>query len=212
LPVYWALQDLQNRRLKIARIHELNDPFELLAFDLGNAAQRQSFRKTRDEISRDMGILCFSREWNNPVLWSHYADKHRGICLGFETDDEIPMPVDYTADRPVLPDSLPEEMREGFALQMLSTKFKDWSYENEVRIYIRLNPTEEKDGLYYTDFGGSLNLKQVILGPLCSDSDSSSIATIVQGDFTGIELIKARLAFRSFQVVEDKRGPGLEQS
>jgi hypothetical protein len=27
--------------------------------------------------------------WHNPLLWSHYADRHRGMALGFDTDDAI---------------------------------------------------------------------------------------------------------------------------
>ena len=26
------------------------------------------------------GMLCFSKGWHNPVQWSHYTDKHKGIC------------------------------------------------------------------------------------------------------------------------------------
>ncbi len=25
--------------------------------------------------------------WSNPVIWAHYGDKHRGLCLGFEVPE-----------------------------------------------------------------------------------------------------------------------------
>src|SRR4051812_20082149 len=45
------------------------------------------------------GLVCFSRNWIDPVLWSHYAQRHRGLCLGFDVKrDEIEL-VDYFDDR-----------------------------------------------------------------------------------------------------------------
>ena len=41
------------------------------------------------EIEREMlrqydrGVCCFSAVINNPLLWSHYADQHRGVCIGY---------------------------------------------------------------------------------------------------------------------------------
>src|SRR5580704_921719 len=33
-------------------------------------------------------ILCLSAKPDSVVMWSHYADKHRGLCLEFGTDNE----------------------------------------------------------------------------------------------------------------------------
>src|SRR5207253_3097370 len=50
------------------------------------------------------GICCFSEEYNNPLLWSHYGDQHRGICIGY-TLDRRPKPdlrqVRYGGDRTI---------------------------------------------------------------------------------------------------------------
>ncbi|MBN45416.1 MAG: hypothetical protein CMH23_02970 [Methylophaga sp.] len=29
------------------------------------------------------GICCFSAEYSNPLLWSHYGDQHKGFCVGY---------------------------------------------------------------------------------------------------------------------------------
>ena len=68
---------------KISRFCDLNDPFELIPFDLSNEDQRDALIHTRKELS-DVGLLCFSFKWLNPLLWAHYADKHKEICLGFD--------------------------------------------------------------------------------------------------------------------------------
>jgi hypothetical protein len=34
-------------------------------------------------------LLCFSADWSHPLIWAHYSDKHRGLCLGFEIPSEV---------------------------------------------------------------------------------------------------------------------------
>ena len=87
LPANYGLTNLQRRHLKVATIPELNDPFELLCLDLSDPELRRAMRAWKATIGRCFGLLCFSRTWRNPVQWSHYADRHRGVCLGFELPD-----------------------------------------------------------------------------------------------------------------------------
>ena len=32
-------------------------------------------------------IICFAKDGNNQLMWSHYADQHKGICLCYEFPD-----------------------------------------------------------------------------------------------------------------------------
>ncbi len=49
------------------------------------------------------GVSCFTRHFDHPLLWSHYADSHKGACLVFNNlDGENPLfkfasPIEYTA-------------------------------------------------------------------------------------------------------------------
>ena len=74
-------------RVKLSKISELNDPFELRPYDLTDPRIRQAFLTTRDEIGAERGLACFSSAWSNPVIWAHYSDNHKGLCLGFEVPD-----------------------------------------------------------------------------------------------------------------------------
>lgn len=94
-----ALSNIALKRLKIARFRDLNDPFELQASDLSDSRFRDAARGLKNEFHESRGILCFSRGWYNPVLWSHYADKHRGICLGFDILEKYGQPVRYSRSR-----------------------------------------------------------------------------------------------------------------
>src|SRR5277367_502008 len=80
----FALDDIRNARLKIAQIEDLNDPFELRCMDTSGKVNRMAYELWRQESAARFGVLCFSERWNDILQWSHYADRHRGICLGFD--------------------------------------------------------------------------------------------------------------------------------
>lgn len=55
-------------------------------------------------IERDVGVACFTEQANDPLMWAHYADKHRGVMIGFDTSNPIfsnARLVKYSKMRPV---------------------------------------------------------------------------------------------------------------
>ena len=143
LPSEFALSDIALRRLRISRLRDLNDPFELLASNMeGDKRFLSGMASWKNEINEMFGLLCFSRSWENPVLWSHYGDKHHGICLGFDIREELVEPVRYVGDRiPVIfEDDNPENgLAKSFVLDLLRTKYEHWIYEEEVRVFVTLD-------------------------------------------------------------------------
>ena len=54
-------------------------------------------------FAAQVGVLCLSELHDDILMWSHYADCHRGICLVYETIDEFfadARPVRYQVERP----------------------------------------------------------------------------------------------------------------
>jgi hypothetical protein len=197
VPTDFALQDLRHRRLKIARLDELNDPFELWAIAQSDRHLRQALRKTKADFARLYGLLCSSLSWHNPLLWSHYADRHRGLALGFDVTEEILKPVSYVAERPTLTKIDPTVAR-----WLLFTKFIDWQYEQEGRIFTTLQD-RDPSGLYFGKFNEQLVLREVIVGPPCKVT-KKDLRDALDGH-EGVTLTKGRLAFKTFDVVRDKR-------
>ena len=156
----FGIMSIKEKRLKIARIHELNDPFELLSCELSNNNYRQAFINSKANLSKNKGLLCFSRNWKSPVQWAHYSDNHKGICMAFEIPDEWLMKVEYQAKRLPCPTNIDFD----FMKKVLSTKFSHWKYEKEYRIFFDLDPSEEENGLYFSEFSKDLDLKQIIVG------------------------------------------------
>lgn len=193
----FGLKDLTERRLKIARIMELNDTFEFLGVDLSDRDFRKVIKKTKKELSQTHGLLCFSKTWKNPILWSHYADKHKGLCLGFDMSHIPPTKVEYVRTRFQKPDVLDEI----FMKKLLFTKFIHWKYEEEYRSYLSLE--EKIDGIYYANFSDSLALKRVIIGDQCQLTHAEISAAL--GDLEKeVQVFKVRAAFKSFEIVRNK--------
>ena len=201
VPTKHGLDDIQNRRLKIARIEELNDPFEMWAVAQEDPTLRKAFRKTKNELAQKFGVVCLSLSWDNPLLWSHYADRHRGLVLGFDVDTNLLKKISYVRNRPSM-----ERINQELAVKLLFTKYIDWKYEKEARIYVRLERADPKSRHYFADFNEQLSLREVIAGPL-NETPEQELRVAVHLD-GNVMLRKARLAFKTFKVVEDKRGFG----
>jgi Protein of unknown function (DUF2971) len=193
----YGLENISKRRLKISRLTELNDPFEFLGVDLSDQENRKALVRTKAKISDTRGLICFSKLWDNPVLWGHYADKHRGICLGFDIPDASLDKVTYVDSRPSWP-AVPDEK---FMKQLLFTKFNHWSYENEYRSYTSLD--EKVGDLYFLDFSESLNLVEVIVG-LESDITRRELTHSLGDLSASVKVCKACAALKSFSIEENK--------
>jgi hypothetical protein len=204
----FGLENLRLRRLKIATINELNDPFELFGIDLADSALRKAFRVMKDELALDNGLLCFSRDWHNPVQWSHYAAKHTGLCLGFDIPDEFLGCVTYARKRLMIKAEAFRDVRQinpKFAQELLFTKYSHWRYENEVRCFVTLEEKDPEKDLFFAPFSDRLRLSAVIVGA----QSRLTRATIREalGDIAPhVEAFKARLAFKTFRVVKQQDG------
>lgn len=208
LPAQYALENLQFRRLKIAQLNDLNDPFELIAADYSDKSQRQILNGWKKTQEKKWGVVCFSKTWKNSVMWSHYGDKHKGIVLGFNVADELLMPVRYTKKRIKIDiQKLFDAGQLNAALinKMLRTKFEDWRYEKEVRIYATLEDKDPISGLYFGDFNEKMSLTDVIAGPLCIKT-KEEIENSLHDEDKNVNVVKSRLAFQTFDVVVNKQG------
>ena len=203
----FGLEDIANRHLKIARVNELNDPFEWQALTSADPQKRDGIRRLKERQDTNTGLLCFSRDWRNPVQWSHYADNHRGLCLGFDVADHLLGEVRYRQRRIdvdwVLSASTDAEGNDRMR-QALVTKFTHWKYEKEMRVFVRLDPNVQINGLYFADFSNDLALSEVVVGARC-DIGRSELASALGVAATTVKCRKARLAFKTFDVVEQRK-------
>jgi hypothetical protein len=92
----------------------------------------------RKDLQTDVdgaGILCLSKVRDDILMWSHYADKHNGLCLEFDGSANClffgeAQPVQYSEYTP-----LPLDDDSGKQIErIVLTKATHWSYEQEYRI------------------------------------------------------------------------------
>jgi len=203
----YGLENIKLRRLKVSRHDDLNDPFELLALDLSDKWLRGDLTNFERAMAAQYGVLCFSQRWQNPVKWGHYADRHRGLCLGFDVAADLAAPVSYTHRRlrgltkKISSVALDQEITK----RLLLTKFVHWRYETEARLFVRLTEAKRapESELYFEEFSSQLKLVTVIAGA------EFTIPRLRLREALGplakcVEMFKARPAFRNFRIVRNK--------
>jgi len=121
----YGINNLQKRRLKLSTIDDLNGPFDLCPLDITDPAISNAVDALIAHFRKTAAMLCFSRNWDNLLLWSHYGDSHTGVCLAFEIPDGDPG-ANYDTDVLYQPNLLhigrSEEVNFDLANRLLRTK------------------------------------------------------------------------------------------
>lgn len=111
----------------------VNDPAEI------TYSLKKMTEGVRKQIIENIRISCFTTDPENILMWSHYANCHRGICIGFDTElfnrhTTMIEKVTYANEFPKL-DSLTN-------IPILITKSLHWEYEQEYRLINASNVTQ----------------------------------------------------------------------
>lgn len=123
--------------------------------DLEPASFRRNYEVWKKEFVDNCGILCLVAKPNDILMWSHYAEGHKGVCLEFQFKlgefGDVPignrfapvcaLPVCYAEEFPdfdFVEYSISCKRNEAARLQFLKTIFLTkamaWKYEQEYRI------------------------------------------------------------------------------
>jgi hypothetical protein len=134
------------------------------------------------EINRQLGVqgvLSFSQTWRSGLMWSHYADEHRGFCIEYDTTDMAHpnlAPVNYRAPRAIKASDLYAwklENDDAAKKRVLDTYFysksPEWRYEKEWR---DITPDHGLKGVEY-------RMSAIHFGMRCDRSVMSSIVKLL---------------------------------
>jgi len=156
--------DACRRLYETERINGYTKSFEYFkAHDLeprliANLPRRKLESKDLDariEASKFIGVICLSCRSKEYLLWSHYADCHRGCALGINVRHEcfgrarINEKVHYNKCRPKRKWDRAGIAKSEELKKVCITKSKIWQYEREHRIAIPLNELEKRNGQYF---------------------------------------------------------------
>jgi len=118
-----------------------------------------------------MGICCFSSIEDNILLWSHYANYHKGVCFKFDIKEDTeffvtPVTVNYRQMIPHYNVSLREDTIE----YLIRPKYAEWSYESEVRVVKAVQNIRKNGGKRVFKYKDPA-LKEIIFGMKTSLKD-----------------------------------------
>ncbi|MEI7945566.1 MAG: DUF2971 domain-containing protein [bacterium] len=129
----------------MATLDSVNDPYEWVPCtkEVPSDYAREFWYK---KYGNKVGLICLCIDPDNPVMWSHYGDRHSGMVLGFDCALDQFKPVHYLDDRVSFDgiENLDEASRFQLFNEFLFQKFTDWDYENEYRLYIDLEVAAKK--------------------------------------------------------------------
>jgi Protein of unknown function (DUF2971) len=203
----FGISNIALGRMKVARISDLNDPFELMAVNFRQMKERVRISDFKTRHDSEYGLLCFSGNWTNTALWAHYGANQRGICLGFDLAQDLGQKVRYESVRTMQSFEQPEgELDVELQKKLLSTKSSDWEYEKEWRFFVRLADMLQEGTLHFYQFGDKLQLREVILGVDCNLS-LDALERLTQAFYPHAVTFKARLAKQHFAIVPDDTVP-----
>lgn len=94
------------------------------------------------------GIFSMTEDAKNHLMWSHYADEHKGYCIGYDTtetdSDLIQVKYDNEAGEVAMEDILElidsnydQTLGQALFKKVLGVKRKNWAYEKEWRYVIK---------------------------------------------------------------------------
>ncbi len=160
---------------------------------------RQAFNLCRQLLLNDfqgIGVFCLSEIYSDILMWSHYADCHRGFCVEYERTPQnalgrLAQPVRYQAQYPSLAfHDIVSSANDTPTDILWLTKSEHWSYEREWRIL-----QVQGDKNYQLDFA----ITSIIFGMRMSESNKYTIRNLLR-DRPGINFKQAQKSETHFRI------------
>ncbi len=172
-------------------------------------------RQPLDFVSREFGVLCFVKRWDVPLMWSHYADSHKGLVIGFDAGhrffkESSLRPVKYRNKRVSFNVGwTPGSRQVSKAIRaVMARKSGCWKHEEEWRMLLHLKPLEQRmlpNGTpgYFVDIPREV-LAEVILGCRCSSDVEKQVRDVVQINHVNLTLERAKLDENTFALARER--------
>ncbi len=178
----------------------------------------ERMREQREFWNKKVGIFSLAECKDNILMWSHYADCHKGVCVGFDylkikkyikdgcekwmRYEAIAFPkrcnidvvislfkVEYQKEYPVIN---PAEIRDKNNIFIpITTKSDQWEYEKEYRLIL----VDRTDCIKILPKN---TINEVILGCRMESSHRDEIKRVLKKKNENIELYEAKMKEESF--------------
>lgn len=142
-----------------------------------------------------LGVYCLSPTYNNAMMWSHYADGHRGFCVGFDMEKLCPYFsgggfVTYSDKYPII-SPIEEEDKKYFMPLVL--KSDHWDYEVEYRL-LKMGVVNQAIPI------DKSIIKEVVLGCLMEKEHKKEIIELVSSQLPHVKILQAKKQRDTFDI------------
>lgn len=167
----YNVSNLKSNSLYAASPDKFNDPFEAMCTTEFSKSlyktgviqgHEQVIRyRTRRAVISLMKVSSCDEIKDNILMWSHYADSHKGFCIAYKdsirdvlkNQSIMYRPIDYETTLCQI-----DENGDGYEIDPIFTKAKQWEYEKEERFLFKL------EGLYSLGNRPSDSVEAIYLG------------------------------------------------
>lgn len=148
-------------------------------FEIPNLIHQSNdyYKRVFQSMLTQTKVCCFSKSKTDKLMWSHYADKHKGMVLEYDISFDInlfrfALPVIYHEK---LPETNFMTQQDKSIESVLKNKSHVWSYEQEVRL-INDNPAGTPNKIQIN----LESLRNVIFGYRTCKEDIEKIKTVLK--------------------------------
>lgn len=188
----YSLSDLINNEVTVCSPRVMNDPYDTLIIQWGDYMRKELAHKPHIQILCDSFEFYRTRSFttvtdsagkemiSNNIMWSHYAGQHTGFCIKYmfspkfiKTEERFTSrfkKMNYEDKFDLRTDSLQ-------STHALCTKYRDWEYENEVRL-ISYGPDIIGD-FFAIPLDEDSHIEAIYFGYRCSDKRVQTIRRIM---------------------------------
>lgn len=200
----FTLADLVNNEITVSPSTCMNDPFDSL---INLWADKDKLNQTCTELLhikpfhdsfkfyriRSFCIGGGNKPVKNILMWSHYADEHKGFCVKYRLSKHFIKQEENEGNQHMYMKKITyKDLKFNLYSKSINsniafaTKKKDWKYENEARLIVY--NIEEKDSHYGIHLDNDSKIEAIYFGYLCPKSTIKTIQNIFK--MQGIKLPK----------------------
>lgn len=205
----YVISEIAEENLSLVNPKMFNDPMDTVGLEWlrnqeslsGEKDTPTTFKQHRESM-QNIRVRCFARSSKlpakdyegksrkrqhihkiNPLMWAHYADEHRGICIKYRFKKELFPP--HSEDMSEMYRMGNAEYKQAFSLNEFDVRVEDalfakskiWSYEHESRlVYCSIHDIPD---VKIVPIPGAI--KAIYFGLRCSKEDENIIRALVTG-------------------------------
>lgn len=187
-----TLISILNNTLWCSNTKNFNDPVDPFI-------KKNIYDKSYDYLIDRIKVACLTTHNDNTLMWSHYADKHQGICIEyditsiFNKENIILRKINYhkkivnvhiqkkdenkliIINKNIISNVLIDNNVINNIIELFAVKSKEWKYEDEYRILFYDKKNKNTNGILI-----SLPIKSICFGVQTSDEDIELVCNIVK--------------------------------